>query len=149
MSVPLWDSNNHVKKSFMYSTSKMKLQVKIKVFLTLLRLSHCGDTPSLQVFHFGSNDKLGTDGPEPEGGQDYILWESKDLPEGAFPSEFSVCFNMKYETMDYWSTGQKTILRIFKDGMKTFWLRVNNSPPRGTMILNSGTLWSGGLGSYR
>ena len=123
--------------------------MRIKIFFSLLGMSHCAANPPLQVFKFGSNEKLGTDGPEPEGGQDYILWENKDLPEGPFPTEFSVCFNMKYETMDYWSTGQKTILRIFQDSMETFWLRVNNSPPRGTMILNSGTLWSGGLGSYR
>ena len=77
----------------------MKLQMRIKIFFSLLGLSHCAANPSLQVFQFGSNDKLGTDGPEPEGGQDYILWENKDLPEGPFPTEFSVCFNMKYETM--------------------------------------------------
>ena len=115
----------------------------------MICFAHSDVPTSFQVFQFGTNNKLGTDGPEPEGGEDYIEWDSQDFPEGDFPSEFSVCFNMKYQTMDYWSTGQKTILRIFQENMENFWLRVNNSPPRGTMILNSGTLWSGGLGSYR
>ena len=104
---------------------------------------------SFKVFEFGSQDKLGFDGPEPEGGPDYLLWESEDFPDKNFEQQFSLCFSIKYHTLDYWSTGQKTILRIFKENMERFWLRVNNSPPRGTMILNSGTLWSGGLGSYR
>ena len=117
--------------------SNISRNMEIVHFLILfysspLTLVHC-DPPYLKIYQFGSSDKLGTDGPEPEGGQDYILWENKDLPPD-FPAEFSVCFNMKYETLDYWSTGQKTILRIFQEGSETFWLRVNNSPPRGTMI---------------
>ena len=104
---------------------------------------------SFDVYHFGTVDKLGTDEPEPEGSTDYILWDKDTLPVGEFPKQFSICFNMKYQTMDYWSSGQKTILRIFQENFEDFWIRVNHSPPRGTMIINSGTLWSGGLGSYR
>ena len=92
---------------------------------------------------------LGSDGPEPEGSEDYLLWEKDSLPAGEFSKQFSVCFNMKYKTMDYWSVAQKTILRIFQESVDHFWVRVNHFPPRGTMIVNRGTLWSGGLGSYR
>jgi hypothetical protein len=113
-------------------------------------LSHCYSPPSsFTVYQFGTPDLLGSDGPEPEGSEDYLLWEKDSLPAGEFPKQFSVCFNMKYKTMDYWSAAQKTILRIFQESVDHFWVRVNHSPPRGTMIVNRGTLWSGGLGSYR
>ena len=36
-----------------------------------------------------------------------------------------------------------------QDDLDHFWLRVNHSPDRGTLILNRGNLWSGGLGDYR
>ena len=64
--------------------------------------------------------------------------------------QVSLCFNKRYLSLDSWSSGQKTILRIFQVKNKTFWstcswiqedeehfwLRINHSPPRGTMILN-------------
>ena len=104
---------------------------------------------SFLVHKFGTDDKLGTDYPEAEGSLDYLLWEKENLPEGEFSKEFSLCFSMKYLTLDYWSTGQKTIFRIFQGGVKHYWIRINHSPPRGTLILNRGSLWSGGLGSFR
>ena len=116
--------------------------------LNILPLGSC--TPSsFLVYQFGTPDKLGNDGPEPIGSEDYLLWDKDSLPSGEFPKQFSVCFNMRYKTMDYWSSGQKTILRIFQENVDHFWVRVNHSPPRGTMIVNRGTLWSGGLGTFR
>ena len=100
------------------------------------------DLPDFTVLRFGSSDKLGSI-------MNFIQWDGDLLPSGAFPREFTLCFNMRYQTMDYWSPEQKTILRIFGNQGDDFWLRINHSPPRGTIILNSGTLWSGGLGAYR
>ena len=128
----------------------MKPKFESNFLLLILTISVGECIPSsFLVYQFETPNKLGIDGLEPVGGEDYLLWEQDDFPDGDFPKQFSVCFNMKYQTMDYWSSGQKTILRIFQENMEHFWIRVNNSPPRGTMILNSGTLWSGGLGSYR
>ena len=116
----------------------------------ILLASLCDCAPSsFQVFRFGSPDKLGSVDPGPEGSNDYILWGKDALPVGQFPLQFSLCFNMRYLTMDYWSAEQKTILRTFQENVENFWIRVNHSPPRGTLTLNSGTLWSGGLGSFR
>jgi hypothetical protein len=126
----------------------LKSELMLLLFLYIISFCHCVPS-SFLVYQFGTPSKLGTDGPEPVGGEDYLLWERDTFPEGDFPKQFSVCFNINYQTMDYWSSGQKTILRIFQENVENFWIRVNNSPPRGTMILNSGTLWSGGLGSYR
>ena len=121
----------------------------IIIFSMWLVQSTAGIPTSFSVLRFGTPNKLGSISPEPEGSRDYILWDQSDLPEGPFPKQFSVCFNMQYLTMDYWSAEQKTILRIFQSNVTSFWLRINHSPPRGTMILNSGTLWSGGLGDFR
>ena len=104
---------------------------------------------SFTVFEFGTPEKLGNDRPEPHGSEDFLLWDKDSLPAGKFPQMFSVCFNMKYKTMDYWSAAQKTILRIFQEEVEHFWIRVNHSPPRGTMTINRGGLWSGGLGDFK
>ena len=103
-----------------------------------------------QVYHFGTPDKLGTDQPEPDGSPDFLLWSSETLPDGPFPSQFTLCFNMFYTALDYWSANQKTLLRIYQvENKDHFWMRVNHSPPRGTMIMNRANLWSGGLGDFR
>ena len=116
--------------------------------ISLASFHNC--TPSsFEVFRFGSPDKLGSVDVGPEGSKDYLEWDKDALPVGEFPTQFSLCFNMRYLTMDYWSAEQKTILRIFPEDVEEFWIRVNHSPPRGTLIINSGTLWSGGLGSFR
>ena len=128
----------------------MKSKKGLLFLCFLLLTSQCSCMPSsFDVYNFGTEDKIGTDEPEPEGSRDFILWDKDALPVGEFPKQFSICFNMRYQTMDYWSSGQKTILRIFQENVEIFWIRVNHSPPRGTMIINSGTLWSGGLGNYR
>ena len=99
---------------------------------------------------FGPADNLGTDEPEPVGSPDYLLWNSTNLPAGPFPSQFTVCFNMFYTALDYWSANQKTLLRIYQaENTEHFWMRVNHAPPRGTMIMNRANLWSGGLGDFR
>ena len=103
-----------------------------------------------QVFKFGTSDNLGTDQPEPGGSPDFLLWSSDNLPGGPFPTQFTLCFNMFYTALDYWSANQKTIIRIYQvENKDHFWVRINHSPPRGTMIMNRGTLWSGGLGNFR
>ena len=99
---------------------------------------------------FGTEENLGTDEPEPLGSPDYLLWTSSNLPMGKFPKQFPLCFNMFYKSLDYWSANQKTLMRIYSSANKDhFWMRVNHSPPRGTMIMNRGSLWSGGLGDFR
>ena len=82
------------------------------------------------------------------------------MPEHAMgkplPRKLTLCFSMFYLAMDYWNRNQKTILKIYGENddpsSTTFFLRINNSPPRGTMILHSGSgveKWSGGLGDYK
>ena len=128
----------------------MKILSLARVFSLLLMAPKLDCTPlSFLVYRFGTEDRLGTSYPEPEGSKDYLLWEGGNLAAGSFPTQFSVCFNMKYLTLDYWSGSQKTILRLFNESLGHYWLRVNHSPPRGTMILNRKQLWSGGLGEYR
>ena len=125
-----------------------EMQLISLYFLVLSSL--CEGVPSsFTGFRFGSPDKIGQFSPEPDGSKDYIMWDEDALPLGPFPRQVSVCFNMRYLTMDYWSSGQKTILRIFQAKEKPFWLRITHAPPRGTMILNSGNLYSGGLGDFR
>ena len=105
---------------------------------------------STQVYRFGTPDNLGTDQHEPDGSPDFLLWRSENLPDGPFPSQFTLCFSMFYTALDYWSANQKTLLRIFQvENSDHFWMRVNHSPPRGTMIMNRANLWSGGLGDFR
>ena len=112
-----------------------------------------------QVYRFGRADLTGSGvgEEEPEGGGDYLEWGPQP---GSFPRQatycqstssvqVSLCFNKRYLSLDHWGNVQKTILRIFQTGEEHFWLRVNHSPPRGTIILNRGPLWSGGLGDYR
>ena len=105
---------------------------------------------SSQVYRFGTPDNLGTDQHEPDGSPDFLLWRSENLPDGPFPSQFTLCFSMFYTALDYWSANQKTLLRIYQvENSEHFWMRVNHSPPRGTMIMNRANLWSGGLGDFR
>lgn len=72
--------------------------------------------------------------------------------------QVTLCFSKRYLTLDTWSSGQKTMLRIFQvitlagyshscpqEGDDHFWLRMNHSPPRGTMILNR---WHLGKSNY-
>ena len=101
-----------------------------KIFLLLLfPLSECAPS-SFLVHQFVDDDKLDNDYPEPEGSKDHIMWEKKSMPEKVFPKQFSLCFNMKYLTMDYWSESQKTILRIYQEGVNHYCIRVNHAPSR-------------------
>ena len=112
------------------------------------------ETHKFRIFRIGDENNLGTgsdvDGPDAE---DYVLIKPKAAIDEPLPRQMSFCFNMFYLTMDHWSANQKTILNIFRDNDEAtsneLFLRINNSPPRGTMIVNSGGIWSGGLGDYR
>ena len=100
-----------------------------KIFLLLLfPLSECAPS-SFLVHQFVDDDKLDNDYPEPEGSKDHIMWEKESMPEKIYPKQFSLCFNMKYLTMDYWSESQKTILRIYQKGVDHYRIRVNHAPP--------------------
>ena len=93
----------------------MKPKFESNFLLLILTISVGECIPSsFLVYQFGTPNKLGIDGPEPVGGEDYLLWEQDDFSDGDFPKQFSGCFNMKYQSMDYWSSGQKTILQFFK-----------------------------------
>ena len=129
---------------------KAKATVTVNMLGLVLLLQAWTVVRGAQVFNFGTADNLGTDEPEPEGSPDYLLWNSTSLPDGSFPSKFSLCFSMFYTALDYRSANQKTLLRIYQAENKDhFWMRVNHAPPRGTMIMNRANLWSGGLGDFR
>ena len=148
--------NNSVQYTIVVNTSPGSKAAEAKsnmvgshVLLVFLWQARTAST-SFQVFNFGTADNLGTDEPEPIGSPDYLLWNSSSLPDGPFPSQFTLCFNMFYSALDYWSANQKTLLRIYQAENKDhFWMRVNHAPPRGTMIMNRANLWSGGLGDFR
>jgi hypothetical protein len=78
-----------------------------------------------QVYRFGRPDLTGRDALEPEGGPDYLEWgpragpfPRKVLPPGAaLAPQVSLCFSKRYLSLDSWSSGQKTILRIFQVGV--------------------------------
>ena len=126
------------------------MSMDVHRFLVLFILVSVSKGGIFHVFNFRTDNNLGTDKPEPEGSPDYLLWKSSNLPTGPFPSKFTLCFNIFYNTLDYWSANQKTLLRIYSsDDDDHYWMRVNHSPPRGTMIMNRGSLWSGGLGDFR
>ena len=111
----------------------------------------------LKIFRFGDENQLGTGSDEDINAEDYLLIQPEKAIGNPLPKQFSLCFNMFYTALDYWNKNQKTILRINGENdtssSTSFFMKINNSPPRGTMILVTGpeyeSKWSGGLGDYR
>ena len=116
---------------------------KIFCFTFLLFFSFVHDScfgneeQNFKIYRFGDENQLGT-GSDTDAGhaEDYLLIKPESAKDKPLPRKFSFCFNMFYLTMDYWNSNQKTILSIFGENddltSNKFFLRINNSPPRGT-----------------
>ena len=138
--------------------NKMKKLFSLHIVLLASISGKCGgNEENFKIFRFGDENLLGTGSDKEINAADYV----RVLPERALdkplPRQLSMCFHMFYLAMDTLNRNQKTILRIYGENddpsSNSFFMRINNAPPRGTLILNSGPdygmKWSGGLGDYR
>ena len=107
-----------------------------------------------KIYRLGDENNLGTGSDVAAvNAEDFVLVKPKSAIDKPLPRKLSVCFNMFYIAMDYWSRNPKTILRIFGENddpfSTSYFLRVISSAPSGKIALNSGALRSGEFGDFR
>ena len=144
---------NYIRHSFAIHSNRMDCTVRLFTILCFyLAKGNSMTLENLRIFRLGDDDNLGTGSDVYRNADDYILATPENAINQSLPRNFSFCFNLFYITMDYWSKSGKTIIKIFDkendDEQGEFFLRFLNFPPRGTMVVNSGRAWSGGLGDF-